>query len=129
MRCSLSLEKNGYVRDFEIDVRTKSGKFLPMGMSISVLKEKGKVIGSVCVARDLTQIKQAQRELEKSKEAAEAASRAKSEFLANISHEIRTPMNAILGFAETLLSETVNERHRKFLETILSSGKKPLGIN
>ena len=122
------LRTKGYVRDFEIGVKTKSGKFLPMGMSISVLKENGKVIGSVCVARDLTQIKQAQKELEKSKEAAEAASRAKSEFLANISHEIRTPMNAILGFAETLLSETVNERHRKFLETILASGRNLLAL-
>jgi len=127
-RMLTELRTNGYVRDFEINVKTKSGKILPMGMSISVLKERGKVIGSVCVARDLTQIKQAQRELEKSKEAAEAASRAKSEFLANISHEIRTPMNAILGFTETLLSETVNERHRRFLETILASGRNLLAL-
>lgn len=122
------LRKKGYVRDFEIEVRTKSGRFLPMGMSISVLKEDGKVIGSVCVARDLSQIKQAQMELKRSKEEAEAASRAKSEFLANMSHEIRTPMNAILGFTETLLSETTNERHRRFLETILQSGRNLLAL-
>lgn len=127
-RMLVELRTKGYVRDFEIEVLTKTGKFLPMGMSISVLKENGKVIGSVCVARDLTQIKQTQRELEKSKEQAEKASRAKSEFLANISHEIRTPMNAILGFAETLLHETVNIRHKKFLQTILSSGKNLLAL-
>jgi len=122
------LRRQGYVRDYEISIRTKEGRILPFGMSISKLTEQGKTIGSVCVARDLTQIKQAEAALRKSKEAAEAANKAKSEFLANMSHEIRTPMNAILGFSEALLHKTSDHRHQQYLRTISSSGQTLLAL-
>jgi PAS domain S-box-containing protein len=122
------LRRQGYVRDYEISIRTKEGHILPFGMSISKLTEKGKTIGSVCVARDLTQIKQAEAALRRSKEAAEAANKAKSEFLANMSHEIRTPMNAILGFSEALLHKTSDHRHQQYLRTISSSGQTLLAL-
>ena len=122
------LRRKGYVRDYEISIKTKKGRILPFGMSISKLTEQGKTIGSVCVARDLTQIKQAEAALRKSKEAAEAANRAKSEFLANMSHEIRTPMNAILGFSEALLHKTDDQRHQQYLRTISSSGQTLLAL-
>jgi two-component system sensor histidine kinase EvgS len=69
-----------------------------------------------------------QGELIKAKEAAESASRAKSEFLANISHEIRTPMNAILGFTELLSSLVKDERQKSYIQTIQSSGKSLLTL-
>lgn len=61
-------------------------------------------------------------------EEAQRANRAKSEFLANMSHEIRTPMNSILGFSEVMLGSVSDERHRDYLNTILSSGKTLLSI-
>ena len=67
-------------------------------------------------------------QLEKAKNAAEAASRAKSAFLATMSHEIRTPMNGVLGMTEMLLGTVMTETQRKYTKLVKRSGEHLLVI-
>ena len=76
----------------------------------------------------LAERRRAAEELRRAKEAAEAASRAKSEFLANVSHEVRTPMNGIIGMTELTLQTELTREQREYLETVRSSADALLTV-
>ncbi len=78
--------------------------------------------GLVTIVMDVTEFRMATEVMAQARDAAEAANRAKSEFLANVSHELRTPLNGVLGIAQVLAHTPLNERQREMVETIRTSG-------
>lgn len=93
------------------------------------LRDKdGHIVGTFGISRDITQQKRVEEALRIAKEAAEAASRAKSDFLANMSHEIRTPMNAVIGMTELVLDTQLTSDQRDYLKMVLESADSLLLI-
>lgn len=83
----------------------------------------------VCVAHDVTEMRRLQEHLERARDDAQAAAKAKSLFLANMSHEIRTPLNAILGYAQLMTRSCRScTTHQRGIETILTSGEHLLDL-
>ena len=90
--------------------------------------ETGRHTGYIVVARDVTTVKAAERALQQAKEAAEAANRAKAEFLATMSHEIRTPMNGVLGMNELLLGSDLSVEQRECATLVQTSAQALLQV-
>ena len=90
--------------------------------------DRGQIIGTFGVSREITVQKQAAEALRAAKEAAEAANRAKSAFLANISHEIRTPLNAVIGMTALVLKTQLSPHQRDYLKTVQDSGEALLAV-
>ncbi|MGL1893697.1 MAG: PAS domain-containing protein [Spirochaetaceae bacterium] len=90
--------------------------------------ENGKALFMYGVAQDITEEKESERALNEARDAAEAATKAKSDFLANMSHEIRTPMNAIIGLSHLIKKTNLSDKQDDYIRKISSSAKSLLGI-
>ena len=112
---------------FESRHRRKDGTCFPVEVRVQPFWVGGRRC-VVSLARDITERKRAEEALREAKEAAEAANRAKDEFLANVSHEIRTPMNAILGMTDLALDTPLTEDQRQYLKTVKSAADHLLGM-
>jgi PAS domain S-box-containing protein len=124
--------KLGHVWQGEMRNRKKNGEFYWEESAIAPVKDAdGMVAHFIKIGNDITARKQAERDLLRAKEEAEAASLAKSIFLANMSHELRTPLNAIIGFSQVLQEDffgPLTEKQRQYVDNILSSGRHLLAL-
>ena len=129
-RCSsCSLDEvfaTGETKNMEIyEASTKSFRLITY---FPIRTNKGKVELVVELIRDVTDTRRMERELRLAKEAAEAADKAKSDFLASMSHEIRTPMNGVLGMLDLALVTELDDEQKEYLNAAQNSAESLLSL-
>jgi PAS domain S-box-containing protein len=121
--------ERGAPYDVEVRMRTASGAYRWIRMRGEADRDSSgrplRLAGSI---QDVTEARAARDALIQASEAAQAANRSKSAFLANVSHEIRTPMNGIIGMTSLLLSTALDDPQRDFAETIRASADSLLAV-
>lgn len=106
----------------QIDIRLFNGVY------VRLINKRTPQGDMVSLGVDITDTIRREGELERARDRAEAATRAKSTFLANMSHEIRTPMNGVVAMAALLREQTLTDEQRVYAETIQNSGEALLAI-
>jgi len=107
----------------------RDGRFVDTSVRWFLLRDAaGRPQYVITLQEDITERKRLESELVTAKEAAEAATKAKSDFLANMSHEIRTPMNAILGMTHLALKTELTRKQSDYLTKIQAAAQVLLGL-
>ena len=127
------LARGASVADFpfrgEIVLRAKKGPPVWTEIIVTPLVDgEGRMLELAGVTRDIRERKRSEAELHEAREAAEAANRTKSAFLAHMSHEIRTPLNGVLGVAQLLAQEPLGASQQALVARIREAGTTLLGI-
>jgi two-component system sensor histidine kinase/response regulator len=122
---------DGEISSYKMEKRYfhKEGRVVWVLLGVSLLRDKqNKPLYFISQIEDISEIKQAMTRQQELTEKAQAAERAKSDFLAVMSHEIRTPMNGVMGMTGLLLDSGLNAEQRNLAETIRTSGESLLTI-
>lgn len=107
--------------------RRRNGEDFVAEVSLTAIESGGYKL-FLATVRDVTEHRKAQEELRNAKEAAEAATKAKSDFLASMSHEIRTPMNGVIGMTGLLLDTPLTPEQREYARIVRNCGNALLMI-
>jgi PAS domain S-box-containing protein len=111
----------------EIEAMRSDGSLFPVELAVTAAKLDEREVFTAFL-RDISPRKAFERELREARDAAEAASQAKSEFLSTMSHEIRTPMNGVIGMAGLILDTYLSPQQRHFAETLRDTAGDMLRI-
>ena len=117
------------VTDYELTACARDGKQTVVSYNATTFYDRDRVLqGVFAAARDVTERKRVEAELQQAKAMAETASQTKSDFLASMSHEIRTPMNAIIGIADLLAKTPLSPDQDKYVQIFRRAGDNLLNL-
>ena len=123
----MAVNEKGYIENYELPLRTNDGDDIYSLASVYPIEFEGEKSVLTWIY-DITDRKVMEEEITIAKDAAESATKAKSEFLASMSHEIRTPMNGITGMADLLSQSDLDDEQAHMVRTIRDSGNSLITV-